>query len=695
MSQQLIGLLSPRDCRFAVVEPIDTGNDASKTVSLDGNQIAIGDYLARFPSSAFIAFSNDDEVAIVRQSAEDQAYTLDFVLMLFDLDLSKSMKEKIASELEILLEDPENEKYVLDILLAQPFPASTEIESAVSAVEFHARCSNLFACISECQERSGFAFNAWLSIQSHQMIKQTGERQVLGNLIRSGIWRTLVTEFKTQADVAHEGGRLIIGGAMYCDPRVINFFKDAYSRQLPSGKNSQRSKELRRPIATQYVERSRVYDEPASATASKKFADEEQDRAIREVEEISRLYLEGDDTKARKFRDELTDRQSQEHDQSFMVKSLCNIASKCSTGGRRDIAAECLTEASTKSQGIDSRLFVQMGNLFKDLKKFDQAIECFTKANSLTGDANEIDSINRELSRMLTAKGEYPEALESFRRLSDIETSPYSRTSMATVLRRMGHLRESRRIYESVWAINPSHHQALLGLAETNRQFGRYEKAIRKYDFLLKTQDIDERSEKVYLMALSSLHCVSDRLGVSYSILDGLLNRYPLDPSLQLATAKVLRLQGENKRADVLFRQSFERLYQTEQLAAFLYETAIMNSGEAIATNNATPVVMPEFDGLWRCNSSLRNIIGGDFRAVLDNPQQTSHVYRLHYDFDALLQYHARLAIDPESSRVNDVAINRLRKRGLKELRLAVHSLDRNDFSQALGLEKRLCLKVA
>ena len=198
-----------------------------------------------------------------------------------------------------------------------------------------------------------------------------------------------------------------------------------------------------------------------------------------------------------------------------------------------------------------------MGELFKSLHKFDEASHCYEKAANLASGSHESETVNRELARLLTAQGDYPEALKAFKRLRENDNSIYTQTSMATVLRKMGSLQSARQLYESVYLENKSHHQALVGLAEINRQKGRFRKAITKYETAIGMLSHDADSAKIYRCALSSLHCATGRYDEAESLLRELLQQYGNDWKIQLSLAKVLRLEGKLLEAGQLYRDSF------------------------------------------------------------------------------------------------------------------------------------------
>lgn len=691
MPEQLIGLVSPRDHKAAKLSFGSGTPSTAKAVCADGSTYSAGNYFSRFPATGFVSFGNLEELKAAEANSAEQACALDFLLMLFDTELSDSLKRDVVVELEQLLAVQRNLDYVEDILFSQPLPNGVDLDAVAGKTRNTPRVKKLISDLSRLHTNIGYAFTAWLEILSDPLVQSLDEKSLRGSLIGSGLIRKLVSTGTTQVEVGAILGNLLFSnentGAI--NARVLQRYINAYKKHLPVGQKVDRK--LSRP----------------ETSATKAFVDEtleevsidrkrnailKQEQAVKEVEAIADHYLKGEDGKADNFKKQLIERQSQETDRSYLVKSLCNIARRCSSGGRKDIAAQCLDLAAQESVGIDFKLFLQMGELFKDLHNFDEASDCYQKAASLANDSAESETVNRELARLLTARGDYPAALEAFRRLRDDDNSIYVQTSMATVLRKMGNLQAARQLYDSVYSGNQNHHQALAGLAETNRQSGRFRKAIIKYNAAIGLLKQDTSAERVYHTALSSLYCVTGHLPKAEAILRGLLQKHEQDSSLQLSLAKVLRLRGQLEEADKLYKKSFTYLEQTDRLALQLYTNVFGNSDNG---QLKTPhKVLPELAGLARCSFSFQNIVACNFDDVLRTPP-VNHVYRLHGNFESLLRYHAQLAVNPNFNRTANIAINRLRKRGVKELRLAVRAIDELQFDVALENEKRMCLMMA
>lgn len=694
MNRDVLSIISPVEQVVAICPKTTVANlSESSTVVVNGRSVLIGDYLARYPASEFV--HTDSELARAERLREsiDRTTSLDFCLILLDSDYSLELKKKVAAELDELLSNRSNLDYVLDILLSQSLPKNIDLQSLKKSIQSVGKVSGLLDLLDEATDRVDFALQAWSSVCFHPMVKKQDLDVLRGRFIASGIWRRAVVDLWSQSLVEENEGELILSSSSIIDPRIVKAFLSDFKSHLPTGTAS-RPNEV--PIVESVSDQGFVDQFHERRTPVARFnANAEQDRAVREVEAIARLFTDGKDEQAYEYLESLIDRQSSQLNHSYLVKSLCNIATQCVTGGRSDAASECLRRAAEYHNGVDARLFVQMGNLFKELRRFEEATNCFRRAMTLASGRNAHELIMREFARLKASQGNYREALDVLDQLSDAALSPETQTSRATILRKMGLWRSARKIYEAVWSQYETH-QSFAGLAEVNRQTGRWNKAIRKYDWILNTLDVDERSRKIYLLAQSSLYKVSGNFPESKGILDSLYVKFSNDPSVELALAKVLRLQGETNRADYLFSKARDRMHFTEQLAARLYETALIPKSQDVNSRSPLKDVMPEYASLSFCDALLRKIISGHLDEIdLDSLPTSTDTYKLHSDFKSVLSYHARIALGVETNPKGDATVNRIRKRGVFELKSAVLALDRRDLTTATAMEQSMCLKIA
>ena len=136
-----LALVSPRDgwagwlsddCR--VVRLISPESQKGKAVDA-------GNYTSRFPDTAVVQADDADMVISRLADFQENSLALDFLLLLFDTQVSHETRASVAVELEKILADNACAQYVLDILLASPLPQSAEVSVANDVVEGHpAQC---------------------------------------------------------------------------------------------------------------------------------------------------------------------------------------------------------------------------------------------------------------------------------------------------------------------------------------------------------------------------------------------------------------------------------------------------------------------------------------------------------------------------------------------------------------------------
>ena len=171
-----------------------------------------------------------------------------------------------------------------------------------------------------------------------------------------------------------------------------------------------------------------------------------------QVEKIVDLFAKSKDPQAREILDQvLSDNLATAGGETHAVKTLCNVASKVASRGRKDISAECLARAVRYPKGCDEVLYSQIGNEYRDLGKFDEAVQCYAMAEELaTGkDDQSLERIRRSKIHILTITGKYDEALNEYRAIPDFEQKPTVLCIMADLFRKSGRLKEAKQYYDT------------------------------------------------------------------------------------------------------------------------------------------------------------------------------------------------------------------------------------------------------
>jgi len=493
-----------------------------------------------------------------------------------------------------------------------------------------------------------------------------------------------VTEATTQTELNDLKPTLVLEN--HCDARVLTQLISKYAMSLPKGEKVSRNSTTHGFGGT----KTEIADDITSTKKESSLVQLE--RVESQIDRIVSLFGKGNDQPAHSVLSELIDSQTiGVTDHSHVVKSLCNIASKCSAKGRTDINIHCLSKALEFESGIDAILYSKIGNALTDVREFDRAVICYQKAlDRNPGERRE--SILLNLIRLERVRGDYDKALQQYLDFPDLKYKPSALFGLATLYRRMGRLRDARETYEAVLHLDQDDHKALAGLAESVRQNGKHYKALKRYKAILRSSvlDLDEGAFRAYSLALSQLYQVTDQLVEAESCLKELESSYPMDCAVQLELAKLYQLTNK----PVLAREHFLKSQgpNLNQLAAKLYLTAIGELRPSLAVSETD--TRPEDLGLLACYEAMNAIECGQIEAAKDAIDTVNHVDRLHADFAAVLGFHATLLTNPDFNYKSDRVLCRIARRGYKHLKVSIRHLADGDFDNARICERRVCFAV-
>lgn len=698
MPQNHVALISPIDGIAGLYNESEKAITLVAPSALSGRKIAAGNYATRYPHSTAVEVATGQEAVKRLNEQRERSLALDFTLLLFDVSTSPTTRQRAAAELNGLLKDSHCQDYVLDIVLSSPLPDEADPAGATLAAKNQSLVRALIATIRECQERVAKVFAAWLALRSDPMVDHVGIENVQGALIHFGVFRKLVEEGKSKADV-EALKRIVLNQELSkcCDPRIVLKLIMEYSSLLPTGSSL--------ALTSPQITNLEVGDESDDAAceselpAKRKNGDLKRGRAESQVAKIAHLFGQGNDQTATQFLEQLIESQTQNiSDHPHLVKSLCNIANRCITPGRRDISFQCLIRALTFKNGIDAVLYLQIGCAFRDLDQFDRAIACYEEALKLDR-GEKRDQIRLEIIRTSVAKGDYENALTAYLQIPDIDIQPQTLCSLGTLYRRMGNLTDARKSYLKALKVEDSCHAALAGLAEANKQTGRHFKAIKRYLGIFNGfgDELEESSWKVYSLALSFLYRVTHQLNKAESLLTTLNERYRRDADIHLQLAKLFLLKGDNSRAKEHFIQA--QSPSLDSIANQLFRTAIDGLLPQLVPvgrqQNVVAVELPEERGLVSCNLAMLAMKQGDFYLAQEKLNHARYVDRLQADFGAVLRYHAKKKLVSTYDYKEDRTVCRIAKHGYKELRNSVRAIAEGRFDVADEMEHRMCLLVA
>jgi tetratricopeptide (TPR) repeat protein len=688
----LTAFISPRDRVAGVVAGSQVAISATPDSRRPAQDMPVSAYLARYPDTEVLDIPSPEVLADELSRRSARCHALDFTLMLFDSELSVSLRRDCAKHLSDLLAVESAWNYVLDVLLARPLPKAADIQGARQASEGAGKGAMIVEVIVECQERVRMACDAWLQLRDDELVRRAGPDRLFGMLIHRGALREMIVGAPTQAECKGVAGRIALRLHDVVDGKVLTKWINAYKKQLPVGISSSSASSQREASAAE----SRLHDRTA-ARSGRPPQVENQHQAETQVEKISDLFRVGKDDVANQFLRELIASQTGGgQDRQYVVKSLCNIATKCNAYGRRDCAIECLTKAVEFPEGTDAMLYLQMGNQFRNAEQYDEAIECYSKAEEL--DETKIDDrLRKSKLQMMVQQGRYEEAIQDYTRLPYLKEDPDALQGLGTVYRKIGDVRNAFDHYQqAVRAAGKKKmvcHAAHAGWAETNKQTGRYDKAIRRYLSIFKDHaDLDAGSRRVYESSLAYLYRITGNLSEAMRRLEQLHASFPKDPGIQFQLAKCHWLDGNIAKASDLFNSAASR--NLDDLLVRLYRTAI--SDPQGISNGSTHTgelgVVPEQRELARCNVAIQYLANNAFEEATAELEGISYVDRLNADLGIILNAHALVGMQKPFSFRSNNDFCRIKKRGHPVLKAAAEAILDHQLDEVIRLERRMLL---
>jgi len=687
-------VISPSDGFAGVLDETEGTVRLVLPSSQQGRMVRALNYFSRFPSSAVLQVSNDAEGIQQFDTLRAHRLALDFTLLLLDAEISNETRSEVAQELDELLENSGSRDYVLDVLLAAPLPVDADVACAVEAARRWSHSRSLINTLVDCQPRVRLANSAWLSIRENQFVKHAGIDRVHGLLIDFGVFRTLVLHGKTQQDRQRMIPKVIIGLKEHCNPQITTELLNEYFSKLPVGLRV--AQEAPSSIEDDPLEDARLITTGKSRTPYYG-SDVKLARAESQVERIAELFSQHQDQQAHQILKELVESQTRDSENhSHVVKSLCNIATKCEISGRRDINLYCLSKAQSFTTGVDAVLYAQIGTALRSIRKFDEALVCYEKALDLEhGEYRK--SIQLDIIRVSIDKGDYENALKQL--LEGVAGEAYRPAwlvNIGTLYRKMGNLRKARDYYGQALKNDDRIHTARAGIAETDKQSGKHSKAIARYQKLFRDfPDLDDGASKIYNLAQSFLFRVTHQSQKASEILQQLNLRYPIDPGVHLQLAKLYMLEGKTDLA----RKHFDRAQgpDLDEIAAKLF---LIADGKLVALPDPEATIadcwiLPEEKGLLRCSRAMIALEQDNFEKAVQMVSRPVYGDRLSSDFGAALRFHAQKKLDPKFDYKSDQVLCRIAKRGYRELRQSVVAVANDEFLAAKRLEQRMCLLLA
>jgi tetratricopeptide (TPR) repeat protein len=697
MNTQRRFLIAPSD-RIAAALAADQATVSIVNDRGIAEEISVDRFVRVYRDFSVVSLANVEEAQRELERRVENSNCLDMVLFLFDAELPVELRREVAAELELLLEESDNQQYALDLILSRPLPKSADVQGARTVSEGTSRTRGLVLLICRSQERVKAIYHAWLALRHEPLLRGIAESDLLGCLIRRGVFRRLVDKATDRRSLNALLGSVVLDDELTrrfpIAPRILTKWFGLIGETLPA--------ELAHGLAMEDpVERIDAYPGPRRRAGRRAPADAARDAAVSQVGLIVDHFAKGRDQQASGILEQalssnLADYRGERH----AVKTLCNVASKAAARGRKDISTECLARALRYPRGCDAVLYSQIGNEYRDLGRLNEAMQCYEKAEDLASDRDyeSLEVIRNSKIHVLTVTGRYDEALASYRAIPDFGQKPSVLCAMGDLLRKTGQLVEARRYYDICRGIAPEADRAVAGLAEVLKQKGKFHEAIRAYNGLLRDFDIpDEKSLLVYQLAQSRLLRFVGQYEKAKRILLDLHADSPRHSDINLQLAILYKILGDLRNSAL--HRDLARTSESDRVRLSILEglaPCVPTAADSAGDYHIGAGILPEDIGLAECARAVFDEIASSRHVeVVTRLSSVRFVDRILENLADVLKFHAlassRLAVFPELQR----AIHLLAKRGHRSLRDAISAIRREDFLAAKRCEAAILLQAA
>jgi tetratricopeptide (TPR) repeat protein len=290
---------------------------------------------------------------------------------------------------------------------------------------------------------------------------------------------------------------------------------------------------------------------------------------------------------------------------SFVVKSLCNIAQKSADLFRFDFEYICLEKARELGPS-DTWTMIQLGDHFKRLGKYEEAIEILTLAK----EHGDWAMANSGIADVYSQMGRYEEAIRIYKSLPNWESEPEINTAIADILRKTGNFEEARSGYINLIKLAhqnpvkfaPSEIRARVGLAEIEKSQGHLQQALASYESIINESSFPPKDGLVYRLTKCRILKNLGRLAEAFEISDQVALEFPFSSEARFTRGALLGLIGKPSEGLEDFSQNYSENSLRKWLRYFFSGLLLLkiNSFEQARTN-----LLEELPKAINCNDDL------------------------------------------------------------------------------------------
>ncbi len=486
------------------------------------------------------AKSTDDADVLAREAwAKDRALRL-FLLLIDPTEPTEALGEYCEC-LEDLFQTQSVDLFVRRSLYVNQLPVPFEVKRVKAVVVKYQRVSSIFEALLKDQTAISRVRKAFDAVPLEAFRDEAARRNFVDEVSALGVFFDLVQLLDT-------GGQNLEFFILQLLGQLRHF--DNSRAIVDSWTAGMRSERKKLPAITREAPDAVLIDEPIPSGQDRRRAFE---NAMHQQSAIISRLKERDLIGARRYAEELIERQKRTSSSEHIGMSLSNLSHKAKELGVPELQLEW-AEKATEANPADPLTFAHLADALIGASRIGEASVVFDKMESLgaklsaeTGRAR----ILRASGRLAEARDHYVAAAKSF---SDDPSVWHALIGAAEVLRDMGRYDEALAEYKSLTEQVPFESAAWAGLASVLMDLGNFDDAI-KYFGIAATHS----GGVVAANGRATAYKLSGNFPSALRLYDEALREFPNEAALLCGRAEVLRARGDLLEALDAYDLAIER----------------------------------------------------------------------------------------------------------------------------------------
>lgn len=437
-----------------------------------------------------------------------QDRSLQLILILLDQEEESETRLEAAECLDDFLNQAEMRGYVENHLYSASLPSNADLNGAIQicTAVLLAKVMDFLHSLQSDQEEISKRVAAWEALPISLFDNPTSKQNFYYDAVRYGAFRLFVTE-------RHKKNLALIQLLSHPHFRGSSKARNIFQKWSAPFKESVTNVEFE-----SYESNDVTFNGPVNAYKKRGISGVDAlQQTEKQKEAIKQLLSDGTKDVALRFTDDLIASQRRNGKPEHIAKSLCDLAQFAKRLGSPELQLEFALKAVAEAP--------------------DDAWSCAT-----LGDAY----------RWLD---EYPKSVEMYHKAGVFGDRSIALTGRAEVLKDLGQLEESLKIYELCIQEFPGAIVPLNGRAAALANYGKLEQALEAYDKILQQEPFDLVTASGRAQVLREM----GRLDESLAELSKLSESYPQEIILKHARAEVLRELGKLEDAEIALSTIIKR----------------------------------------------------------------------------------------------------------------------------------------